>query len=84
MLFKPSLIGEEQEGIDKATFTSIMKCDVDIRKDLYANIVMSGGACDTPGLMLPLMQDRLHQASPNESKCFMQYPTPLAKSHGKA
>ena len=44
VLFKPSLIGEEQEGIDKATFSSIMKCDVDIRKDLYANIVMSGGA----------------------------------------
>merc|ERR1712083_1036487 len=25
------------------TFSSIMKCDVDIRKDLYGNIVMSGG-----------------------------------------
>eukprot|EP01083_Nonionella_stella_P165643 551549_1 len=34
-LFKPSFIGLEQEGIHKLTFTSIMKCDVDIRKDLY-------------------------------------------------
>jgi actin-related protein len=43
VLFQPSLIGMEQEGIHKLTFQSIMKCDVDIRKDLYANIVMSGG-----------------------------------------
>jgi len=43
VLFQPSMIGMEQEGIHKLTFQSIMKCDVDIRKDLYANIVMSGG-----------------------------------------
>jgi actin-related protein len=43
VLFQPQLIGMEQEGIHKLTFQSIMKCDVDIRKDLYANIVMSGG-----------------------------------------
>ena len=29
---------------------SIMKCDVDIRKDLYANVVISGGTtmCNPP------------------------------------
>jgi len=43
VLFKPNFIGLEQEGIHKLAFTSIMKCDVDIRKDLYNNIVMSGG-----------------------------------------
>jgi len=43
VLFKPNFIGLEQEGIHKLTFSSIMKCDVDIRKDLYNNIVMSGG-----------------------------------------
>jgi actin-related protein len=43
VLFQPSFIGIEQEGIHKLTFQSIMKCDVDIRKDLYANTVMSGG-----------------------------------------
>ena len=25
------------------SYNSIMKCDVDIRKELYANIVLSGG-----------------------------------------
>jgi len=42
-LFKPEFIGLEQEGIHKLTYDSIMKCDVDIRKDLYGNVVMSGG-----------------------------------------
>jgi len=42
-LFQPNFLGLEQEGIHKLTFSSIMKCDVDIRKDLYGNIVMSGG-----------------------------------------
>jgi actin len=44
VLFKPSFIGLEQDGIHILTFSSIMKCDVDIRKDLYNNIVMSGGS----------------------------------------
>jgi len=43
VLFKPNFIGLEQEGIHKLAYQSIMKCDVDIRKDLYNNIVMSGG-----------------------------------------
>jgi actin-related protein len=43
VLFKPSLIGKEHEGVHTATYNSIMQCDVDIRKDLYGNIVLSGG-----------------------------------------
>jgi len=43
ILFKPSKIGKETVGIHKLTYDSIKKCDVDIRRDLYANIVLSGG-----------------------------------------
>jgi len=43
VLFQPTFIGKEQEGIHKLTFQSIQKCDIDIRKDLYQNVVMSGG-----------------------------------------
>ena len=50
VLFKPSLIGKEAEGIDRLTFNAIMKTDVDIRKDLYNNIVLSGGSTMFPGL----------------------------------
>merc|ERR1711998_475852 len=44
LLFKPNLNGNEMEGIHETVYATIMKCDVDIRKDLYANIVCSGGS----------------------------------------
>jgi len=50
VLFKPSLIGREFAGIHQTTYDSIMKCDVDIRKDLYANIVLSGGTTMFEGI----------------------------------
>jgi len=50
VLFQPSLIGKEASGIHDTTFQSIMKCDVDIRKDLYANVVLSGGTTMFTGI----------------------------------
>ncbi|CAL9236567.1 unnamed protein product [Arabidopsis halleri] len=50
VLFQPSLIGMETCGIHETTYNSIMKCDVDIRKDLYGNIVLSGGTTMFPGI----------------------------------
>merc|ERR1711998_400036 len=41
VLFQPSFIGKEANGIHDAVFTSIMKGDVDIRRELYANVVLS-------------------------------------------
>jgi actin beta/gamma 1 len=50
VLFQPSFIGKEASGIHDTTFQSIMKCDVDIRKDLYSNVVLSGGTTMFPGI----------------------------------
>merc|ERR1712037_647930 len=50
-LFQPSFLGMEACGIHETTYNSIMKCDVDIRKDLYANTVMSGGTTMYPVLL---------------------------------
>lgn len=50
VLFRPSLIGMEAPGIHKTTYDSIMKSDIDIRKDLYGNIVLSGGSTMFPGI----------------------------------
>jgi len=50
VLFQPSLIGKEDEGVHVLTYNSIMKCDIDIRKDLYGNIVLSGGSTMFPGI----------------------------------
>ena len=49
-LFQPSFLGMESAGIHETTYNSIMKCDVDIRKDLYGNIVLSGGSTMFPGI----------------------------------
>merc|ERR1712190_451590 len=37
-LFSPSFMGSEAQGIQEMVFQAIMKCDVDIRKDLFSNI----------------------------------------------
>lgn len=50
VLFQPSLIGKEAMGIHDTTFQSVMKCDVDIRRDLFSNVVLSGGSTMMPGI----------------------------------
>jgi len=55
-LFQPSLLGMEGQGIHETTFKSIMKGDVDIRRELYGNIVMSGGTTMYAGIA-----DRMHK-----------------------
>jgi len=49
-LFQPSKLGKEYQGIHELAFQSIMKCDVDVRKDLYGNIVLSGGTTMFSGI----------------------------------
>merc|ERR1712187_525402 len=49
-LFQPNLIGKESAGIHKLTYDSIQKCDVDIRRDLYTNTVLSGGSTMFPNI----------------------------------
>jgi len=50
VLFKPSLIGKECAGVHQLTFDSIQSCDIDIRRELYQNMVLSGGSTMFPGL----------------------------------
>jgi actin-related protein len=50
VLFQPSFIGKEAQVIHDTMFSTVMKCDVDIRKDLYAKIVLSGGSTMYEGI----------------------------------
>ncbi len=50
VLFNPMMIGKEFPGIHEQCFNSIMKSDIDVRKDLYSNIVLSGGSTMFPNL----------------------------------
>merc|ERR1712019_169526 len=61
-LFQPSFLGMEACGIHETTYNSIMKCDVDIRKDLYANTVMSGGTTMYPGIADRMQKEISHLA----------------------
>merc|ERR1712183_968142 len=49
-IFQPSFLGMEIVGVHEGSFNSIMKCVIDIRKDLYANTVLSGGTTMYPGI----------------------------------
>merc|ERR1712149_145442 len=50
VLFQPSFIGKEASGIHQTIFQSIMRGDCDIRRDLFSNIVLSGGTTMFPGI----------------------------------
>jgi len=43
LLFQPHLFDYESAGIHEQVFSSIMNCDLDLRRDFYGNIVLSGG-----------------------------------------
>jgi len=67
VLFQPAFIGMEGHGIHETTYYSIMKCDVDIRKDLYANTVLSGGTSMFPGIA-DRMQKEIQHLAPSTMK----------------
>jgi hypothetical protein len=66
-LFQPSFIGLEATGIHETTYNSIFKCDLDIRRDLYGNVVLSGGTTMFPGIA-DRMQKELTSLSPSSMK----------------
>ena len=66
-LFQPSFIGAEQKGIHEEIFESVMKCDIDIRKDEFQNIVLSGGSTMYPGIT-DRLQKEMQLIVPNSVK----------------
>merc|ERR1719193_2537143 len=66
-MFRPSLLGMEVVGVHETTFNGIMKCDIDLRKDLYANTVLSGGTTMYPGIA-DRMQKEITALAPSTMK----------------
>jgi len=66
-LFQPALLGMEAVGIHETCYNSIMKSDLDVRKDLYANCVLSGGTTMFPGIA-DRMQKEISQLAPPTMK----------------
>ncbi|KAF7312736.1 hypothetical protein MIND_00288600 [Mycena indigotica] len=63
-LFRPSLLGLESAGIQTKIHDSLMRCDPDIRGDLYDNIVLSGGNTMFPGMESRLQKEIAALAPP--------------------
>ncbi len=51
LLFRPDLIGEEFEGIHEVLAYAIQKSDMDLRRVLFSNIVLSGGSTLFKGMI---------------------------------
>lgn len=67
MLFRPDLLGEECEGIHEVLMYAIQKSDMDLRKTLYQNIVLSGGSTLLKGFGDRLLSE-LKKSLPKDSK----------------
>jgi centractin len=44
ILFNPELVGLEYPGVHQVIVDSISRTDLDLRKALFSNIVLSGGS----------------------------------------
>lgn len=77
-LWQPSLLGMDVAGLHHLTYRSIVNCDLDVRKDLFANIVLSGGTTCFPGFEKRLAKEittlvggtsvKVHVTAPSERK----------------
>lgn len=57
-LFKPlEMNGRELDSIQSLTYNSIQECDVDVRRDLYQNIILSGGTTMYEGIGERLLKE---------------------------
>lgn len=65
LLFKPSLMGNDFGGIQDMVIDSIKKCDMDLRKNLYSNITLSGGTTTLEGIQERLNKEISAMAPPN-------------------
>jgi actin len=56
-LFRPLLLGSETEGMAEMAVASVRACDVDVRRELFGSVVLSGGTTMLRGLAERLRRD---------------------------
>jgi actin-related protein len=64
LAFKPSLLSKDSDGIHQILYQSTMRCEGKVRRDLLANIVVSGGATMFPGFGARLKREMRALAPP--------------------
>jgi actin len=66
ILFNPKMSGREMLGIHEMTYNAIQKSEIDVRKELLANIVLSGGTTMFPNIAERLTTE-LQRLAPSSS-----------------
>jgi len=75
ILFRPELIGSESKGIHDCLVKSIMRADLDLRKVLFSQMVLSGGSTLFPGFGDRLLNEvRKHPLAPRDTKIRIAAP----------
>ena len=73
VLFTPSLIGSEADGIHRTLVSTIGRCDLDLRRTLFEQIVLSGGSTLFPGFGDRLLND-VRRLAPKDTKIRITAP----------
>ena len=69
MLFQPRFIVNAANGVPDTTFRLILECEVDIRMERYANVVLSGDTAMFAAAITAereIVRDRIDQGSNRE------------------
>ncbi|KAM4708982.1 actin-like protein 7A [Discoglossus pictus] len=72
-LFKPSMIGSTQVGLQTLTMTCINKCDAVLKKNMVNNILLCGGTTMFEGFQERLQRE-LNKLSPHEKPVISASP----------
>ena len=67
ILFNPGNANFDLEGVPKYCYDSVMKCDVEVRRDMFANIILAGGSTLFEGMAERMWQE-MHQLAPTNNK----------------
>jgi centractin len=73
ILFRPDLIGSEGLGVHECLVQAIMKSDMDLRKTLFSQIILSGGSTMFPGFGDRLLAE-VRKKAPKDIKIRISAP----------
>ncbi|KAI6227540.1 Arp-1 [Aphelenchoides fujianensis] len=76
-LFRPDLIGCEYAGVSQCIVNAIRESDFELRKELCANVLLSGGTTMFPGFGERVLQDMKKALQPQELKIKISAPADL-------
>ncbi|EGZ20739.1 hypothetical protein PHYSODRAFT_259446 [Phytophthora sojae] len=73
VLFRPEIIGSEARGVHECLVQAIMKSDLDLRKTLFSQVILSGGSTLFPGFGDRLLAE-VRKKAPKDIKIRISAP----------